>query len=51
MRGDRLEVGVTKAAENPQVIIGGRAAMKRHVRNLTGDGGGWAPVQKIGRYR
>jgi len=51
MRGDRLEVGVTKAAENPQVIIGGRAAMKMHIGDLARDGGGGVHVQKIGGYR
>ena len=47
MRGDRLEVGVTKAAENPQVIIGGRTVMKAHVWDLASDSGGGVPVQKI----
>ena len=51
MRGGRLEVRVTEAPKNLQVIIGGRVAMKMHVRNLTGDGGRWASVKKIGRYR
>ena len=51
MRGGRLEVRVAKAPKDPQVIIGGMAAMKAHIGNFARNRGGGVPVQKIGGYR